>query len=104
MLSLLALVLAVLLLFGVGDGGLPPCERAATCQPVFNLVGFLVGSFAGVIVFGLFIVSDNTRRAAGRYRDQWFKPRGTIVWITFLALGLGLLHWYGFALDFSRLF
>ena len=101
MLSLLALAVAVLL-FVVSDGGLPPCERGSTCQPLFNFVGFLVGSVAAVIVFGFFIEADNTRRAAGLYRDRWFKPRGSVVWITILAWGLGLLHWYGVALDLSR--
>lgn len=104
MLSLSALALALVLLFGVGDGGLPPCERAASCRPLFNFVGFLSGSVAGVVVFGLFIASDNSRRAAGRYRDPWYKPRSTVPWITILAGGLGLLHWYGFALDVSRMF
>ena len=104
--AVLALLVAGVLMFGVGDGGLPPCERAATCQPVSNLAGFLVGSIAGVVVFGLYIEQDNTRRAAGSYRDHWFKikPRSAVVWITLLAWALGLLHWYGFALHLSRLF
>lgn len=102
MLSLLALAAAALLLF-VGDGRLPPCGRAATCEPALNVAGFVGGSIVGVVLFGLFMVADNTRRATKRYRDLWFKPRKTVAWITVGAWALGMLHMYGLALHLTRL-
>ena len=92
-----------MLLFGVGDGWLPPCERAATCEPALNAAGFLSGSVVGVVLFGLFMTADNTRRATKRYRDLWFRPRKVIVWVTVLGWAFGMLHMYGFALHLTRL-
>ncbi len=69
---------------------------------VMNIVGFLFGTFVGVIAFAWFLIADNGERSKS-YRDWPFvSPRATSTWILLLGWIFGLCNMFIVSIELSR--
>ena len=67
----------------------------------FHVIGFLLGTFIGVIAFAVFLVQDNGQRTYS-YRDWRISPRDTSNWIVVFGFFWGFANMFLVAIELSR--